>query len=216
MTDSKQALLAAAVAVIVGLFGYIVHLQGQVSSLQQQRAAVPPAPAVVPRAQAPAAAPVAPAAPAAVANPRVLSAEQRTLLIEKLGGPNSSLANPVWFATAPNNPEAAAFQKQLSEAFEAAGWKVQGNVPVPFPIKPGLFVFAADEQPPNYVQNAVSALEDLDFTVTAGFGYREFYNAKKAENPSWIGFQLAPDQSYVLVVGRKPDDKVPPTPSSDT
>ncbi len=202
--NEKQSLFAVAAVLVIGLIGYIVYQQNQISLLQQRPAPVPAASPTVAKPAAAAAA-AAPAAP--VVDPRVLTADQRKTLIEKLGGPNSSLSNPVWFATAPNNPEAAAFQKQLQSAFEEAGWKIRGNVPVRFPIKPGIFVFSADEQPPNFVGNAVEALEGIGLTVTSGTGYREFYKTKKADNPGWIGFDMADDQAYVVVIGRKPEAK---------
>jgi hypothetical protein len=40
-------------------------------------------------------------------------------MIEKLGATPGA---PVWFATVPNNPEAATFQKALQSVFEEAGW----------------------------------------------------------------------------------------------
>src|SRR5438552_18438127 len=58
---------------------------------------------------------------------RVITAEQRKIMVEKLSGGS---AYPVWFATVANNPEAAEFQKQLQSVFEEAGWTMKSNVPV--------------------------------------------------------------------------------------
>ncbi len=136
---------------------------------------------------------------------RMLTPEQREAMIERLGGRGSSSTHPVWFATTPNNPEAAAFQRALQGVFEEAGWQVRGNLPLRFPMKAGVFVFAADEEPPEYVTMAHEALEAGGITVTAGRGYREFTRQKKAENPNWTGLELGPDDTYVIAVGRKPE-----------
>jgi hypothetical protein len=48
------------------------------------------------------------------------------------------------------------------------------------------------------------ALDAGGLSPTIGRGYRPFFEEKKKENPSWNGVSLAPDQSYVLVVGPKP------------
>lgn len=196
------------IAVAAAAIAYIVHLRSETSH-------VAAAPAVT-AAASPTAAVKAAAQPAPAVPPRTLDAAQRQALIEKLGGPNSSLANPVWFATVPNNPEAAAFQKDLQSAFEEAGWSVKGNAAVRFPMKAGVFVFAADEDPPNYVATAQEGLEAGGVTVvSSGRGYREFYNAKKQENSSWVGLEMAPDQSYVIVIGRRPPADQP-TPEATT
>lgn len=209
MAGNQLVYRLIALAVVAGGVAYIVHLQSELTRLQgevaQNKGVSRPVAAPAAKAPAPAAqAPVAAAAPPVT--PRTIEPEKRQAMIEKLGGPGSSLSNPVWFATIPNNPEAAAFQKQLQGIFEEAGWLVKGNVPVRFSMKPGVYVFAADEEAPNYVGTAQEGLEAGGIEITSsGRGYRDFYKAKKAENPSWIGFDMAEDQTYVIVVGRKPE-----------
>ncbi len=148
-------------------------------------------------AERPAAAPAAaPAAPAAARN---LTAEQRQAMIEKLGATPGS---PVWFATVPNNPEAATYQKALQKVFEDAGWQVKGTSTVRFAMKPGVFIFAADEEPPQYLSSVNDAFEAAGITITSGRGYRDFVRQKKEENPNWVGLELGPDDVYVIAVGR--------------
>ena len=142
--------------------------------------------------------PAAPRMEPATANGRHLEADKRTAMVAKLGGTSP---NPIWFATVTNNREAAAFEHELQSAFEAAGWQVRGNAPVTFPLKPGIFVFAADEQPPPYVQTALDALDAGGLSVTSGTGYRAFYRDKRQENPNWRGFELQADQTYIVVIG---------------
>lgn len=196
MAGNRLVFRLIALAVVAGGIAYIVHLQSELNRVQEKPA---PAPAAAPAA-------AAPGAVAAAGPPRSIDAAQRQAMIEALGGPGSSLANPVWFATAPNNPEAAAFQKLLQGIFEEAGWIVKGNTPVGFSMKPGIYIFAAEEEPPNYVNTAQEGLEAAGIEIAAsGRGYREYYTAKKAENPSFVGFPMAEDQSYVIVIGRKPE-----------
>lgn len=201
MTSSRLVLRLAAVVGGVLVIGYIIHLQSEIARLEG-RLAQAPAPATRERPAPAADAARAPGAPAK----RTLTPEQRAAMIERLGGSGTSQSNPVWFATVPNNPEAAAFQRALQSVFEEAGWQIRGNVPVRFAMKPGVYVFSADEEPPEYVSQAHEALEAGGITVNAGRGYREFYKQKKAETPSWVGLELAEDQSYVIAVGRPAED----------
>jgi hypothetical protein len=109
---------------------------------------------------------------------------------------------PVWFAVTMSDPEALAFQRTLQGVFEEANWQVIGISPISFPAKPGIFVFSADEEPPEYIQTAVDALEVAGLAPMVGRGYRSFYQEKKKEDPNWRGFELADEQTYVIVVGR--------------
>jgi hypothetical protein len=111
---------------------------------------------------------------------------------------------PIWFATYANNAEAATFRLALQTIFEEAGWEVRGNEQVNFQLKPGLYLMAADEEPPQYILDVGEALESAGLKTTIGRGYRSFYDEKKKENPAWNGVSLAPNQSYVLVVGPQP------------
>jgi len=79
---------------------------------------------------------------------------------------------------------------------------VKGNTTVRFAMKPGVFVFAADEEPPDYLTSLNDALEAAGLTVTSGRGYRDFVKQKKEENKNWVGLELGPEDTYVLAVGR--------------
>jgi hypothetical protein len=142
--------------------------------------------------------------PPQVEGGRVITAEQKAAMLEKLGGTEMS-SRPVWFATMLQDPESVAYQRALQSVFEEAGWQVVGVAPVRFSSKPGIYVFSADEEPPDYVQAAVDALDAAQLTPMVGRGYREFYKEKKKENPNWNGFELTEEQSFVIVVGRKGD-----------
>jgi hypothetical protein len=200
VVTSRLLIRVAGLVLAVGVVWYITHLNAELSRM---RAAAPTAPIAAPAAHP------APAADAASATaPRSLTPEQRQAMLARLTTSvdgSSSTGHPVWFATIPNNPEAAAFQKTLQAVFEEAGWKVQGNAPIRFPMKAGIFVFAADEDPPDYLSQVNDAFEAAGLTITSGRGYRDFARQKKEENPSWVGLELGPDDTYVIAVGRRPE-----------
>jgi hypothetical protein len=195
----------AGLALAVGVVWYITHLNAEIARM---RAAGPAAPAAAPGAPAAAPAPapaVGAANQAAAGAPRSLTADQKAAMVSALGGSTDSSSGevrPVWFAIVPNNPEAAAFQKTLQGVFEEAGWQVKGTSTVRFPMKPGIYIFAADEEPPEYLAMVNQAFEAAGITVTSGRGYREYVQQKKEENPEWVGLELGPEDAYVIAVGR--------------
>jgi len=199
------------VRIVAGLLGviviagawYITQLQTDVARLEGQLEAER-----VIRAAAAAAveAPAEEPPPVPRGTGRQLTALQRESMIAALGGTGMSSTNPVWFATVTNNPEAAAFRRALAGVFEEAGWQVRGNTAVRFPMKPGVYMFAADEEPPDYVDQAGEALEAAGITLTAtGHGYRSFYDEKKKADPDWVGLDMGADATYLIVIGRQPE-----------
>ncbi len=191
---SRVAVRIAGLVAVIGVVWYVTHLNSELARMRASSSE--PAAASAP-AERPAAAPAPP--PAAPAAARNLTAEQRQAMIEKLGATPGS---PVWFATVPNNPEAATYQKALQKVFEDAGWQVKGTSTVRFAMKPGVFIFAADEEPPQYLSSVNDAFEAAGITITSGRGYRDFVRQKKEENPNWVGLELGPDDVYVIAVGR--------------
>ena len=190
---SRVAVRIAGLVAVIGVVWYITNLNSELARMRASSSspAVAAAPAERPAAQA--------AAPAAPAAPRSITPEQHQAMLEKLGATPGS---PVWFAIVPNNPEAATYQKALQKVFEEAGWQVKGTSTVRFAMKPGVFIFAADEEPPPYLSSVNDAFDAAGITVTSGRGYREFVKQKKEENPNWIGLELGPDDVYVIAVGR--------------
>ena len=63
----------------------------------------------------------------------------------------------------------------------------------------------ADQEPPGYVAAAQAAFEAAGISVAGGTGYRGYYREMKEKDPNWSGFELADDQTFLVVVGRKPD-----------
>ena len=205
MSKSLSVVLGLAVLIAVG---YIFTLRGQIRELNQ-RLAVAESAAETGAVEPPTVAVVAADTVQQSTGGRVLSDWQRTALVDTLSAGGSNAGSPVWFTTVPNNPEAAAFEKTLRGLFEEAGWEVKGRSAVGFSMKSGLYVFAADEVPPPYFSAVGAAFEAAGIPLASlGLGYRAYYNERKAENPNWIGFSMADDQSFVVVVGRDPDGDI--------
>lgn len=112
--------------------------------------------------------------------------------------------HPVWFSKANRDAEPDAFYRALRQLFVRAGWVVRREDVVSFAVKPGLFLFAADEQPPAYVTAIDSALTGAGMKVAFNTGYRNYYDEMKRARPTWNGFAMSPEQTFTLVVGPLP------------
>lgn len=206
MGSGQSRIAVVAVVLVAALAGiwYVARLRAENERLRTHAVtAAAPAPATAenpPAAAPPAQVPPAAAPPAAAAGPRTLTEAQRDALLAELRKA-PIFEGQVWFEVVPNDPEAVAFQQQLQKLFEEAGWSIHPTKTASFPIKPGIYVFSADEDPPSWVQNAIDGLEAAGIEVTAGRGYRAYYDQKKKDNPSWNGFEMTPDQKYVIVIG---------------
>jgi hypothetical protein len=205
MGASTVALRLLAVAAGALAIWYIVDLNDKVTDLEAQVAA-----ASKPAASQQAAAGAARVADAAAAEPRTISIGQRAAMVETLSGGGTHAGSPVWFATVPNNPEATAFQQALQSIFEDAGWQVKGNSVVGFSMKPGVYVFAADTEPPDYVKSITESFDAAGIALAStGYGYRDYYKERKAESPTWTGFDMAADQTVVVAIGRQAEAPTP-------
>lgn len=172
---------------------YIVRLRAEVNSLRQGTA--PVAARETPRDAA---------APSAVSTePRVLTAEQRSTMLELLNGESGSMKK-VWFQVEQGRPEPVAFQKALADVFREAGWEVDTAGSGGMTFKPGISLLVADEEWPSYASTAYDALQRAGIDVKAARGYRSYYDEQKREKPNWQGPRLAPDQTYVIIVGPNP------------
>ena len=127
-----------------------------------------------------------------------LDDQQRAALARALA--SQPKGQPVWFAVYDKDPTARELGRALQTAFSEAGWVVRGTQAVPFTMKPGVFLFAADEQPPAYVQTALEGLSAAGIQPTVTSGYRAYYGQMHTK-PGWQGFEMAPDQTYLVVIG---------------
>ncbi|MBN1773722.1 MAG: tetratricopeptide repeat protein [Deltaproteobacteria bacterium] len=128
-----------------------------------------------------------------------LSPGRRDAMRERLvaAGPH-----PVWLR-AVEDAAAVELRRELAGVFVEAGWEVREESIVPFQVKPGVFVFMADAEPPAYALAAQRALEAAGLQVAGGTDYRAYSRAMRERNPDFRGFDLASDQSYVVVIGRQ-------------
>src|SRR5690606_13057018 len=107
-----------------------------------------------------------------------------------------------WIVFDARDPGARALAGRLGEAFAAAGWSVRGLEEARFPLRPGLFVLAADDQPSPAAAAATAALEAAQLPATVASGYRAYAADRRRADPNWTGFNLADDQQFVIAVGR--------------
>ena len=144
-----------------------------------------------------------PPAPAAKTSAgRQLTDTERASMLAALGAEQGPVRK-VWFAVAPNDPEAAALEGALEGVFKQAGWETATRTVTGMVLKPGLSILIAAEEPPSYVTTAQRALEGTSFEWKTGTGYRPYFEERKRADPSWPGISLAPDQEYVVVIGPK-------------
>jgi hypothetical protein len=198
--SSRIALGAAIVVVLLGGVWHIATLRTQNAMLREQLARYQRA-GVAEEGGASAA--TAEPAPRGDLKPqRMLSEEQRDAMRAKL---SAEPGKKVWFVRQANDPEVEAFQRELEAVFQESGWEIAGNVEADYRIKAGLFMYMADDEPADHVLAALSGLRATGREPFAGTGYRSFYEKKKQEDPSFRGNELAPEQEFVIVIGRNPD-----------
>jgi hypothetical protein len=194
-------LLGGAAILITRLMLDNFALKVEVASLR----ANPSAPA-----KAPAPAPAAPVAAApANASGRVVDETARQMMIDALAAETAS-DKKLWLRVDPRDREASGFANQIAAVFREQGWDVKTLDNEGLRFKPGLLMLVGEEEePPSYVTNAQKAIEAIGYEVTTGRGYKSYYETKKKETPDWQGTSFLPDQTYVLLVGRKPEPAPP-------
>jgi hypothetical protein len=190
-------LLGGAAILITRLMLDNFALKVEVASLRAKQSAPAKAPAPAP------AAPVA-AAPAN-ASGRVVDETARQMMIDALAAETAS-DKKLWLRVDPRDREASGFANQIAAVFREQGWDVKTLDNEGLRFKPGLLMLVGEEEePPSYVTNAQKAIEAIGYEVTTGRGYKSYYETKKKETPDWQGTSFLPDQTYVLLVGRKPE-----------
>jgi hypothetical protein len=150
-------------------------------------------------------APVAAAPAAAAAQGREVFESARQLMIDALAEEKGS-EKKLWLRVDPRDREASTFAGQIASVFREQGWDVKQLDNEGMRFKPGLLLLVgAEEDPPSYVLAAQKALEAVGEDISTGRGYLAYYESKKKESPQWQGTRFAPDQAYVLLVGRRPE-----------
>lgn len=151
----------------------------------------PPAPAPAP-------------APAPTSNVGAPALDARMTEAILAGLREAPAGSPVWIVARADDDTVIARAEALGRIFTHAGWKVRALTQTRVAVKPGILVFAADEQPPAYVYTASRALEQAGLGSKLATGYRAFYDETSRTRPGFVGFKLEPDQTYVIVVSRTP------------
>lgn len=144
------------------------------------------------------------AAPADPRLQRILSDEQRTAMRYEL---RAEQGKKVWFEMQARDPEAATFQREIEAVFRESGWEVAGISEAGFRIKPGIYLFMADDEPAAHVSTALRGLKAAGLQVSAGTGYRAYYERKNEADPNFRGHELALGQEFVIVVGPNADSR---------
>ena len=112
--------------------------------------------------------------------------------------------SPAWIAAPKSDAKAVMLAKEISGVFTSAGWKVRPVRQTAVTPKPGTYLFAADEEPPAYVTTVAQALGEAGMGATLLTGYRSYYDQKKKDDPKFQGYPFAPEQTFLVVVGRIP------------
>jgi len=130
----------------------------------------------------------------------LLTAKARKAFITALR--TQTRGGPVWLAASSRSASSMGLARSLRGAFKEASWTVRELRVVPFPIKPGVMILAAETNLPAYVGVVHKALQAAGLQPRMASGYREYYQQKKRQQPSYPGFAMATDQTYIVVVGR--------------
>jgi hypothetical protein len=110
----------------------------------------------------------------------------------------------LWIRVDPRDREASGFASQIATVFKDNGWDAKVLDSEGLRFKPGmLLLVGGEDEPPSYIVNAQKAIEAIGEPVTTGRGYLSYYEAKKKETPTWQGTKFLPEQTYVLLIGRK-------------
>jgi hypothetical protein len=112
--------------------------------------------------------------------------------------------SPVWIAAPASDLRAVSRAEDFARIFRSAGWSVRAVTKSTISIRPGTYLFAADAEPPAYIDTIRQALEQAGLSPTVANGYRQYYDEKVRSDRNFRGFPFAPDQTFLLVVGRLP------------
>lgn len=162
------------------------------------------APASAPIPATPAATPAMLATISPTSGPAwALSSEARAALVASLSARRAGM--PVWIVYDSRYASAEAFARQLVAIFEEAHWSAKPLARASFAMRPGLFIFAADDPPSDSSSAAGESLIAANLKPTIGTGYRAYAEEQRANNPNWRGISFEPEQSFVIAVGRPPE-----------
>lgn len=156
-------------------------------------AAAPSAPNAAPSTAAPSPPPDQPTSTPAISDAAVT--QLATALAEGRG-------SPAWVTAMDGDAFSVAQAERLLTALRRAGWDAKPLQRTSLRLRPGLYLFAADTSPPEYVQTLATALTTAGLNVASRQGYREYAEEMRRTRPEFRSFLTEEGQSFVLVVGR--------------
>jgi tetratricopeptide (TPR) repeat protein len=139
------------------------------------------------------------AAPAPAAAGKRFDATARAALIARL---RDQAGGSAWISYDGRDADAQRVANELAASFREAGWQAEAPGALGFPLRPGVFLFIAD-QPSPHTDAVSAALDAAGLTHTAASEYRQFGDEKRRADPNWRGISLAPGQEFALVIGRQ-------------
>jgi protein-disulfide isomerase len=110
--------------------------------------------------------------------------------------------SPAWISAPRSDARAVVLAKDLGEVFTKSGWRTRPIRLSGSRVKPGIYLFAADDEPPAYFETVRQALAEAGFAPSVATGYREYYEERQRADPKFAGFPFVPEQSFLVVVGR--------------
>ena len=143
----------------------------------------------------------APPARASLAPGGKLDETTRASLERVLG--TAPAGSPAWIAAPSSDARAVALAQELSGAFTRAGWRVR-------PVRRTTLAFKPRHLPLRRGRRASGLRADRrSGPGRGGFrgrrfatGYRPYYDEKKKADPKFQGFPFAPEQTFLVVIGR--------------
>lgn len=189
---------------LVALLGGALALRARVMRNRARRAAPPPvAAAPAQNSGGTVAAGTAPAQDNADLPSRTgeITDAMVTQLVESLGEGRGS---PAWVTAMADDAFSVAQAERILDALRRAGWDVKPLRRTAMRLRPGYYLFAAEEQPPAYVETLASALNRAGLDPAYRQGYRAYAEEMRRTRPDFRGFAMEEGQSFVLVVGRGP------------
>jgi tetratricopeptide (TPR) repeat protein len=112
--------------------------------------------------------------------------------------------SPAWLTARADDPGAIARAEALAAIFKRAGWQVRTVEHTSVAVRPGLFVYGGDEEPPEYVHTVHRALDEAGLSPMFATGYRSYLDEMSRTRPDFRGIALTPEQTFVVVFGRTP------------
>jgi len=132
--------------------------------------------------------------------PRRMTDEQHEAMLRILY--TDATDKRAWLVKSAQDAEAASYAESLAGVFRAAGWSVEVSPWSAGTLKAGVRLFVGPDEPTPAVELVNRALEAAGAAPQQFTGYRAYREERMRTDPSAGGIDLAPNQDFVIVVGR--------------